>query len=124
MAISNKRRISRCGVFRGRSLLGVGACSDLSINGAVLIRGRFIRRNTVYKISFLQELKNVYDLDNFNFNLFNCVHVMFCVKLKWYGDFNINLYGDLNINLYQNQNHTGCKNNNLVTATGLEPTTT
>ena len=27
------------------------------------------------------------------------------------------ILGDFNINLYQNQNHTGCKNNNLVSAT-------
>ena len=27
------------------------------------------------------------------------------------------IHGDFNINLYQNQNHTGCKNNNLVSAT-------
>ena len=27
------------------------------------------------------------------------------------------ILGDFNINLYQNQNHTGCKNINLVTAT-------
>ena len=27
------------------------------------------------------------------------------------------ILGDFNMNLYQSQNHTGCKNNNLVSAT-------